>query len=166
MTQDTVALDDAQLALAEQMDGAPPDDLEDSDEAPQDDREWYVIHTYSGYENKVRTNLEHRVESMGVQDKIFQIVIPTEEEVESAKSQYRGTVLIEHESASSRMVHLAHEEIYRRSYTPPEELVSRVLAVTREQVAEMARQYLPPERFALVALGPKVEGGIREADWQ
>jgi len=91
---------------------------------------------------------------------------PTEEEVESAKSQYRGTVLMEHESASSRMVHLAHEEIYRRSYTPPEELVSRVLAVTREQVAEMARQYLPPERFALVALGPKVEGGIREADWQ
>jgi predicted Zn-dependent peptidase len=91
---------------------------------------------------------------------------PSEEEVESAKSQYRGTVLMEHESVSSRMVHLAHEEIYRRSYTPPEELVRRVLAVTREQVAEMARQYLPPERFALVALGPKVEGGIREADWR
>ena len=91
---------------------------------------------------------------------------PSEEEVESAKSQYRGTVLMEHESASSRMVHLAHEEIYRRSYTPPEEHVRRVLAVTREQVSEMAKLYLPPERFALVALGPKVEGGIREADWR
>jgi len=91
---------------------------------------------------------------------------PTEEEVESAKYQYRGTVLMEHESVSSRMVHLAHEEIYRRSYTPPEELVRRVLAVTRDQVAEMAKQYLPPEGFALVALGPKVEGGIRESDWR
>ena len=91
---------------------------------------------------------------------------PDDEEVESAKSQYRGTVLMEHESVSSRMVHLAHEEIYRRSYTPPEELVRRVLAVTREQVAGMAAQYLRPEGFALVALGPKVDGGIREADWR
>jgi predicted Zn-dependent peptidase len=91
---------------------------------------------------------------------------PNEEEVESAKSQYRGTVLMEHESVSSRMFHLAHEEIYRREYTPPEELVRRVLTVTREQVSEMARRYLPPERFTLVALGPKVEGGIREADWR
>jgi len=91
MTQDTVALDDAQLALAEQMDGASPDDLKEADVAPQDDREWYVIHTYSGYENEVRTNLEHRVESMGVQDKIFQIVIPTEDEV-AIKDGQRRTV--------------------------------------------------------------------------
>jgi predicted Zn-dependent peptidase len=91
---------------------------------------------------------------------------PGEEEVEAAKSQIRGSVLMEHESVSSRMVHLAHEEIYRGTYTPPEELVRRVLAVTREQVAEMARTYLPPERFALVALGPKVEGGIRDVDWR
>ena len=32
------------------------------------EKRWYVIHTYSGYENKVKTNLEHRIESMGVQD--------------------------------------------------------------------------------------------------
>ncbi len=57
--------------------------------APQDDRQWYVIHTYSGYENKVKTNLEHRIESMGVQDKIFQVVIPTEEEVEIKDGQRR-----------------------------------------------------------------------------
>ena len=40
------------------------------------EKRWYVIHTYSGYEKKVKTNLEHRIESMGVQDKIFQVVIP------------------------------------------------------------------------------------------
>ncbi|MDA3936533.1 MAG: transcription termination/antitermination protein NusG [Actinomycetota bacterium] len=41
-------------------------------------RKWYVIHTYSGYENKVKTNLEHRIESMGMQDKIFEVLIPKE----------------------------------------------------------------------------------------
>ena len=48
-----------------------------------------MIHTYSGYENKVKTNLEHRIESMGVQDKIFQVVIPTEEEIEIKDGQRR-----------------------------------------------------------------------------
>src|SRR5579883_2336759 len=43
---------------------------------------WYVIHTYSGYENKVRTNLERRVASMGMQGKIFRILVPTEDEIE------------------------------------------------------------------------------------
>ena len=90
---------------------------------------------------------------------------PTEEEVEAAKSQIRGSVLMEHESVSSRMVHLAHEEIYRGTYTPPEELVKRVLAVTREQVADVARRYLAPKRFALVALGPAPGGVLGEEDW-
>jgi len=49
---------------------------------PEDDRHWYVIHCYSGYENKVKYNLEQRIESMGMQDKIFQVVVPTEEEIE------------------------------------------------------------------------------------
>lgn len=44
--------------------------------------QWYVIHTYSGYENKVKANLEHRVASMNMQDQIFQVVIPMEAEVE------------------------------------------------------------------------------------
>ncbi len=46
------------------------------------ERRWYVIHTYSGYENKVRKNLEHRIATMGMQDRIFEIVVPVEEEVE------------------------------------------------------------------------------------
>ena len=57
------------------------DDLEGAEE-PEDGREWYVIHTYSGYENKVKTNLEHRTESMDVKDKIFKVLIPTEDEIE------------------------------------------------------------------------------------
>ncbi len=44
--------------------------------------EWYVVHTYSGYENKIKVDLTKRVESMGMQDKIFDVIIPEEEEVE------------------------------------------------------------------------------------
>jgi transcriptional antiterminator NusG len=52
---------------------------------------WYVVHSYSGYENKVQKNLEHRIESMGMQDQIFQVVVPTEEEVELRDGQRRTT---------------------------------------------------------------------------
>lgn len=45
-------------------------------------REWYVIHTYSGYENKVKANLERRVQTMEKEDKIFRVVVPTDEETE------------------------------------------------------------------------------------
>jgi len=43
---------------------------------------WYVIHCYSGYENKVRHNLEQRIETMGMKDKVFDVVVPTQEEIE------------------------------------------------------------------------------------
>ncbi len=44
--------------------------------------QWYVIHSYAGYEKKVQKNLQYRIESMQMQDQIFQVVVPTEEEVE------------------------------------------------------------------------------------
>ena len=46
------------------------------------EKNWYVVHTYSGYENKVKANLEKRVESMGMQDKIFRVIVPEEEETD------------------------------------------------------------------------------------
>ncbi len=54
-----------------------------------EERQWYVIHTYSGYENKVRQNLEHRIESMEMQDQIFRVIVPTEEEIEIKNGQRR-----------------------------------------------------------------------------
>jgi transcriptional antiterminator NusG len=67
------------------------------------DRKWYVVHTYSGYEGKVKANLEKRVESMLMQDKIFRVVVPTEDEIEykdgrkliSKKKVFPGYVLVE-----------------------------------------------------------------------
>ncbi|WP_027726416.1 transcription termination/antitermination protein NusG [Tuberibacillus calidus] len=51
------------------------------------EKNWYVVHTYSGYENKVKANLEKRVESMGMSDKIFRILVPMEEETEIKNGQ-------------------------------------------------------------------------------
>ena len=55
-----------------------PVTTEDDSDTPS----WYVIHCYSGYENKVRHNLEQRIETMGMKDDIFDVVIPTQEELE------------------------------------------------------------------------------------
>ena len=68
-------------------------------------KQWYVIHTYSGYEDRVKINLEHRIQNMDVKDKILQVVIPTEEEIEIkngqrttvAKKVFPGYILIEME---------------------------------------------------------------------
>jgi transcriptional antiterminator NusG len=69
--------------------------LSSSDELPPaeptEGPAWYVIHCYSGYENKVRHNLEQRIETMGMKDKIFDVVIPTQEEIE-VKDGKRRTV--------------------------------------------------------------------------
>lgn len=54
-------------------------------------KRWYVIHTYSGYENKVKTDLEHRIEIYGLQDKVVDIKIPTEEVTELKEGGKRET---------------------------------------------------------------------------
>ena len=64
---------------------------DDSSIPATEEAAWYVIHCYSGYENKVRHNLEQRIETMGMKDKIFDVVIPTQEEIE-VKDGKRRTV--------------------------------------------------------------------------
>lgn len=66
-------------------------------------KDWYVIHTYAGYENKVKTNLDKRVESMEMKEKIFRVLVPMEKEIETKNGQRRtvmrkvfpGYVLVE-----------------------------------------------------------------------
>ncbi len=55
----------------------------------ENEKRWYVIHTYSGYENRVKKNLEQRIKSMNAQDKILQVLIPTENEIEIREGQRR-----------------------------------------------------------------------------
>ncbi|WP_112179249.1 MULTISPECIES: transcription termination/antitermination protein NusG [Paraliobacillus] len=67
------------------------------------EKEWFVVHTYSGYENKVKANLEKRLESMGMEDKIFRVLVPEDEETEikngkkkvAKKKVFPGYVLAE-----------------------------------------------------------------------
>lgn len=54
-------------------------------------KQWYVVHCYSGYENKVRQSIEQRIGTMGMRDKIFDVIVPTEEEIE-VKDGKRRTV--------------------------------------------------------------------------
>jgi len=77
------------LSVADQSAGA---DLSPERGVVEDDgRAWYVVHCYSGYENKVHHNLQQRIDSMNMQDRIFDVVVPTEEEVE-VKDGKRRTV--------------------------------------------------------------------------
>ncbi len=68
-----------------------------------EDKKWYVVNTYSGHENKVKENLEMRIESMEMQDNIFRIVVPEQTEIEikdgvkkeKVKKMFPGYVLVE-----------------------------------------------------------------------
>jgi transcriptional antiterminator NusG len=67
------------------------------------EKHWYAVHTYSGHENKVKTNIERRAESMELREKIFRILVPTEQELrtrggkkqEVQRKVFPGYVLIE-----------------------------------------------------------------------
>jgi len=72
MTAEELAALDAEIAA--QLDA----EAAESDGKP----EWFVVHSYSGMENKVKKNIEHRAESMGMTDRILEIVVPTETEIE------------------------------------------------------------------------------------
>jgi transcriptional antiterminator NusG len=101
--------EEPQAAAPEEQQSAAPPEQQVAPPAPapakkQDDRKkWYVIHTYSGYENKVKANLERRIHSMNMQDKIFRVLVPMEDEVEfkdgkrkiTPKKVFPGYVLVE-----------------------------------------------------------------------
>jgi transcriptional antiterminator NusG len=53
------------------------------------DHRWYVVHTYAGYEDRVKNNLEHRIESMDAAAEIFEVLVPTEEELDIREGQRR-----------------------------------------------------------------------------
>lgn len=69
-----------------------PEEVESGDNSGRSpDRKWYVVHTYSGYENKVKANLEKRVESMNMENQIFNVIIPEEDEIEYKGGQRKVT---------------------------------------------------------------------------
>lgn len=91
----------AETVPAEAAAAIASDEEEDSDEEPSEwfgdenmppterPGDWYVIHTYAGYENKVKANLQSRIQSMNVEDRVFEVVIPMEDvmEIKQGKKQ-------------------------------------------------------------------------------
>ena len=77
--------------------------LSEEDAAATTEKEWFVVHCYSGYENKVRDAIQQRIETMGMRDRIFDVIVPTEEEIEVKdgkrrtveRRMYPGYVLVE-----------------------------------------------------------------------
>src|SRR3990172_1184652 len=72
----------------------PDDDLADQEQLPEDElnapgRKWYFLHTYSGHENKVRHAIRATVDQMDAKDKVFHVVVPTEDEIEIREGQRR-----------------------------------------------------------------------------
>lgn len=93
-----------EISESEEIEDAEEEGVEPSDpESEEPGPSWFVVHTYSGYENKVRQNLLQRVDSMAAGDLIFDVIVPTEEVVELHQGQRRtvqrrifpGYVLVE-----------------------------------------------------------------------
>jgi transcriptional antiterminator NusG len=72
------AIDESELLAAEELEAKPPVVESPYDRAGQ----WFVVHTYAGYENKVKSNLESRIASMNMEERIFEVVIPVEDVIE------------------------------------------------------------------------------------
>jgi transcriptional antiterminator NusG len=94
---------EAAVEIADALEGEPAERRAPPVSAKDARKQWYVIHTYSGYENKVKANLERRIHSMNMQDKIFRVLVPMEDEVEfkdgkrkiTPKKVFPGYVLVE-----------------------------------------------------------------------
>jgi transcriptional antiterminator NusG len=76
---------------------------QDTGAVPADNKKWYIVHTYSGFENKVKESLEERVKAYGLQAKVGEVLIPTEDVVEmragrkvvTSKRFFPGYILVE-----------------------------------------------------------------------
>ena len=81
--EQTESVEGVELPVEETEESAPAEEL------PPSPFKWYIIHTYSGFENKVAESLRTRADAFGFSDKIGQILIPTEEVVEMRSGQKR-----------------------------------------------------------------------------
>jgi len=90
---------------------------------------------------------------------------PSVEEVEGAKMQLKGSVVMGQESLSSRMYHIARQELQLGHVRPIERQLDQMLAVTRDEVVEALRAHMRPERFSLAIRGPFDGDPVSTTDW-
>jgi predicted Zn-dependent peptidase len=90
---------------------------------------------------------------------------PGTDEVEAAKMQIKGSVLMGQESVSSRMYHVARQELQLGMQIPTELQLEQLMAITRDEVADSLRRLVRPERFSLAVRGPADGARIGPEDW-
>ena len=98
----TDAADEAAVraSLEAQESGGEESQLDES--AITDEALWYVAHTYSGYENKVKANLEKMIKNRNLEEQIFEVRVPVQEVVEIRKSEDEGTEKVEYTESGER----------------------------------------------------------------
>jgi len=123
--------EELQQAQAEQEAAAALADIAATPEDP--DRKWYVVHTYSGYENKVKANLERRIKSMSMQDFVYRVLVPTDKEVEFKD----GHEIVFHYDPKGRYNEWAFGS---RSVTPEEAKILNKLQEDRDNLIDAHRR--------------------------
>ncbi len=124
---------------------------------PKQGRNWYVLHTYAGYEDAVEKDLRQRIESMGMQDQIFDVLVPKEtqysvkkgETIEEKKKLFPGYVLVE-------MI-VTEESWYVVRNTPN---------VTGFVGAENIPVPVSPEEFGVIQRRTSSDKGVYKSDFQ
>ena len=151
--------------LAEQAEAQAAEEVK---EAKKNQKRWYIVHTYSGYENKVKVNLEKRIEYMNMGDKIFRIEVPqkTVVQMKSGKKQekeekvFPGYVLVEmimdedswyvvrHTSGVTKFVGSVKKPIPVK-----ESEIKRILHRTSSQVEKVELDVKPGDKVRIIS-GP------------
>ncbi len=114
---------------------------------------------YTGLSKKnVRSALELVIKEI----RDIQVHGVSSEELQRAKEQLKGNLLLSLESVNTRMSRLGKSQLYLGRVIPPDEVVRRIMAVTDDDIKELARNMLKPENFSLASVGPWDDGGILE----
>ncbi|OPZ74722.1 MAG: Peptidase M16 inactive domain protein [Firmicutes bacterium ADurb.Bin456] len=111
------------------------------------------------YAGLSKQNMNQALELIIAQIKDLQRNKVKNEELQRAKDQLRGNLLLSLENASTRMSRLGKSELYLGDVIPAEEIVARIKKVTAEEIQELARYMLKPENFSLAAIGPWEDNG-------
>jgi predicted Zn-dependent peptidase len=106
------------------------------------------------YAGLSKENIDEVMELILKQVRDLQINGVNKEELQRAKDQLKGNLLLSLENVNTRMSRLGKSQLYLDKVVPPEEIVALVNRVTAEEIQELSRQMLKPENFSLAAIGP------------
>ncbi len=162
LEQDTKPNDDTQIEEISEEET----DIEGAEKKESDTARWYVVHTYSGYENKVKVNLEKSIENQGLEDLIYEIKVPMEEIVEVRNGQkklrqskvFPGYVMVKMEM-TDKSWYIVRNTRGVTGFVGPG---SKPIPLTDEEVVTMGMERIPIKREFEVGDHVRVTSGALE----